>query len=66
MSAELQLIVTIVLPVFTFGAAYGGTKVAINGLKDKMQAVQATCIRRGDVQKNHGERLAAVETKINL
>ena len=56
------LISLLTLPVAA-GAAYGGVKVGLNGMKQSIINIEKLCNRLDDKVDQHGERLAAVETE---
>ena len=45
------------------GAAYGGVKVGLNGMKRSIINIEKLCSRLDDKVDQHGERLAAVEAE---
>tara|TARA_R110001606_G_scaffold50621_2_gene126777 strand:+ start:724 stop:954 length:231 start_codon:yes stop_codon:yes gene_type:complete len=56
------LISLLTLPVAA-GAAYGGVKVGLNGMRQSIMNIENLCNRLDDKVDQHGERLAAVETE---
>jgi hypothetical protein len=73
--STLQVLVTIILPALTAGAAWGGVKAALNGtratvkrIETKIDAhhadVQARFIRVEDDVADVRERMVRVETKV--
>ena len=52
------------LPVIAAaGAAYGGVKVGMNGMKQSILQIERIVGRLDHKVDNHGERLASVETE---
>lgn len=73
--STLQVVVTVLAPLFTAGAAWGGVKVALNGTRDAVKRieqkvdahhadVQARFVRVEDDVADVRERMVRVETKI--
>ncbi len=50
--------VTMVIPLLAVAGAWGGAKVAINGMKTKIKDLEET-------KDDHSDRLARIETKID-
>jgi hypothetical protein len=63
----MEINVTTVISLLTLplaaGAAYGGVKVGLNGMKQSIANIEKLCGRLDDKVDQHGERLAAVETE---
>jgi len=53
------------VPALTIAAAYGGTRQALNGTREKVKSIDTKMDHLTDTQQKHGERLAVVETKVD-
>jgi hypothetical protein len=49
--------------VFSAGGAFGGCKIAINGMAQRLKRVEEKVDRLGEKLAAHGERLARVEAQ---
>lgn len=61
MSSEVQLVLTIASPIFLFGVVYGGVKVAINGMKEKIDSIHAIVTHEEYGNKVLNNKLKQVE-----
>lgn len=48
------------------GAAYGGTKQALNGTRERVMKLEASDSNQNDKLSSLGEGMARVETKIDM
>lgn len=55
---EYLEIAKLAVPLLAIGGAWGGAKVALNGTRDKVKALETK-------QTDHADRLARIETKID-
>ena len=56
--------------IFTGGVAFGGVKVALNGTRERVKTVEIAVDKNKDANteahKELGERLASIETKVDI
>ncbi len=62
---DIGTIIQVVVPVATVAAAYGGVRQALNGTRQRTERIETKVDTIVDVQTQHGERLAVVETKLD-
>ena len=64
MEADITTLVSLLAaPLAACGAAYGGVKVGMNGMKQSILQIERIVSRLDHKVDNHGERLASVETE---
>ena len=63
MEADITILISLLAAPLAAGAAYGGVKVGMNGIKQSMIQIEKVVNRLDDKVDSHGERLAAVETE---
>ena len=63
MEADITTLISLLAAPLAAGAAYGGVKVGLNGMKQSIVNIEKLCSRLDDKVDKHGERLAAVETE---
>tara|TARA_R110000751_G_scaffold100054_1_gene193687 strand:+ start:757 stop:996 length:240 start_codon:yes stop_codon:yes gene_type:complete len=63
MEADITILISLLAAPLAAGAAYGGVKVGLNGMKQSIIKIEKLCSRLDDKVDKHGERLAAVETE---
>ncbi len=63
MEADITMLSLLAAPLFAAGAAYGGVRVGMNGMKRSMIQIEKIVNRLDNKVDSHGERLAAVETE---
>ena len=63
----MTTLLSFVLPLLTAGAAYGGVKVGLNGIRQSIASIERICNRLDEKVGKHGERITALEVEtINL
>ena len=63
MEVDITILISLLAAPLAAGAAYGGVKVGLNGMKQSIVKIEKLCSRLDDKVDKHGERLAAVETE---
>jgi len=63
MEADITTLISLLAAPLAAGAAYGGVKVGLNGMKQSIINIEKLCSRLDNKVDSHGERLAAVETE---
>ncbi len=63
MEVDITILISLLAAPLAAGAAYGGVKVGLNGMKQSIINIEKLCSRLDDKVDKHGERLAAVETE---
>jgi hypothetical protein len=63
MEADITVLISLLAAPLAAGAAYGGVKVGMNGIKQAMVQIEKVVNRLDEKVDSHGERLAAVETE---
>ena len=63
MEADITTLVSLLAAPLAAGAAYGGVKVGLNGMKQSILQIERVVSRLDQKVDNHGERLASVETE---
>ena len=63
MEADITILISLLAAPLAAGAAYGGVKVGMNGLKQSIVQIERIVNRLDSKVDSHGERLAAVETE---
>jgi hypothetical protein len=63
MEAEITTLISFLAAPLAAGAAYGGVKVGMNGMKQSIIQIERIVNRLDSKVDSHGERLAAVETE---
>ena len=63
MEADITTLISLLAAPLAAGAAYGGVKVGLNGMKQSIINIEKLCSRLDDKVDKHGERLASVETE---
>ena len=63
MEVDITTLISLLAAPLAAGAAYGGVKVGLNGMKQSIINIEKLCSRLDDKVDKHGERLAAVETE---
>ena len=63
MEADITTLISLLAAPLAAGAAYGGVRVGMNGMKQSMIHIQKNVNRQDNKVDSHGERLAAVETE---
>ena len=63
MEADITTLISLLAAPLAAGAAYGGVKVGMNGMKQSIIQIERVVNRLDDKVDSHGERLAAVETQ---
>ena len=51
--------------VLTLGVAYGGVKAALNGMKESQSRIESKLDKMTDQVDLHGNRLTALETRLD-
>ena len=62
MEADIISLISLLAAPLAAGAAYGGVRVGMNGMKQSMVQIERIVNRLDEKVDSHGERLAAVET----
>ena len=63
MEADITILISLLAAPLAAGAAYGGVRVGMNGMKQSMIQIERIVNRLDYKVDSHGERLAAVETE---
>jgi hypothetical protein len=63
MEADITTLISFLAAPLAAGAAYGGVRVGMNGMKQSIMQIERVVNRLDDKVDLHGERLAAVETE---
>ena len=63
MEADITILISLLAAPLAAGAAYGGVKVGMNGMKRSIIQIEQIVRRLDNKVDSHGERLAAVETE---
>ena len=63
MEADIISLISLLAAPLAAGAAYGGVRVGMNGMKQSMVQIERSVNRLDEKVDSHGERLAAVETE---
>ena len=63
MEADITTLISLLAAPLAAGAAYGGVKVGMNGMKQSVIQIERVVNRLDDKVDLLGERLAAVETE---
>jgi len=63
MEAEITTLISFLAAPLAAGAAYGGVKVGMNGMKQSIIQIERIVNRLDSKVDSHGERLASVETE---
>ena len=63
MEADITTLISLLAAPLAAGAAYGGVRVGMNGMKRSMIQIEKIVNRLDNKVDSHGERLAAVETE---
>jgi hypothetical protein len=63
MEINITMLISFLAAPLAAGAAYGGVKVGMNGMRQSMIQIEKIVNRLDDKVDSHGERLAAVETE---
>ena len=63
MEADITTLISLLAAPLAAGAAYGGGRVGMNGMKQSMIQIERIVNRLDNKVDSHGERLAAVETE---
>ena len=63
METDITTLISLLAAPLAAGAAYGGVKVGLNGMKQSIINIEKLCSRLDNKVDSHGERLAAVETE---
>ena len=60
---DITILISLLAAPLAAGAAYGGVKVGMNGMKRSIIQIEKIVNRLDNKVDSHGERLAAVETE---
>ena len=63
METDITILISLLAAPLAAGAAYGGVKVGMNGMKRSIIQIEKIVNRLDNKVDSHGERLAAVETE---
>ena len=63
MESDITVLISLLAAPLAAGAAYGGVKVGMNGMKRSIIQIEKVVNRLDDKVDSHGERLASVETE---
>ena len=63
MEVDVTILISLLAAPLAAGAAYGGVKVGMNGMKRSIIQIEKIVNRLDNKVDSHGERLAAVETE---
>jgi len=63
MESDITVLISLLAAPLAAGAAYGGVKVGMNGMKRSIIQIEKVVNRLDDKVDLHGERLASVETE---
>ena len=63
METDFTTLVSLLAAPLAAGAAYGGVKVGMNGMRRSIMQIERLVSRLDEKVDNHGERLAATEVE---
>ena len=63
MEVEITTLISLLAAPLAAGAAYGGVKVGLNGVRQSITQIERIVNRLDQKVDSHGERLASVETE---
>jgi len=63
MEADITTLISFLAAPLAAGAAYGGVRVGMNGMKQSIIQIEKIVNRLDNKVDSHGERLATVETE---
>jgi len=63
MEADITTLISLLAAPLAAGAAYGGVKVGMNGMRQSIIQIEKIVNRLDNKVDLHGERLASVETE---
>ncbi len=63
METDIATLISLLAAPLAAGAAYGGVRVGMNGMKQSVIQIEKIVNRLDNKVDSHGERLAAVETE---
>ena len=63
METDITQLISLLAAPLAAGAAYGGVRVGMNGMKQSVIQIEKIVNRLDNKVDSHGERLAAVETE---
>jgi hypothetical protein len=63
MEADVTTLISFLAAPLAAGAAYGGVKVGMNGMRQSIVQIERIVTKLDNKVDLHGERLAAVETE---
>ena len=63
MEVEITTLISLLAAPLAAGAAYGGVKVGLNGVRQSIAQIERIVSRLDQKVDSHGERLASVETE---
>ena len=63
METDITTLISFLAAPLAAGAAYGGVKVGMNGMKQSIIQIEKIVNRLDNKVDSHGERLASVETE---
>ena len=63
MEADITTLISLLAAPLAAGAAYGGVKVGMNGMRQSIVQIERIVTKLDNKVDLHGERLAAVETE---
>ena len=63
MEADITVLISLLAAPLAAGAAYGGVKVGMNGIRESVAQIERIVNRLDQKVDTHGERLASVETE---
>ena len=63
MEVEITTLISLLAAPLAAGAAYGGVKVGLNGVRQSITQIERIVSRLDQRVDSHGERLASIETE---
>ena len=63
MEVDVTTLVSLLVPLLAAGAAYGGVKVGMNGMRRSIVQIEKIVSRLDDKVDTHGERIASLEAE---
>ena len=63
METEITTLISFLAAPLAAGAAYGGVKVGMNGMKGSIVQIEKIVCRMDDKVDSHGERIASLEVE---
>ena len=63
MEADITTLISLLAAPLAAGAAYGGVKVGMNGMRQSISHIEKVVTRLDDKVDSHGEKITALEVE---